>query len=361
MNILNYQNKLFSNNYEEWLNNFEQGKEVFPKIIELDPTTSCMFSCPECISANLLNGKTIKQDNMYHLIDEFSEVGVKGIIFIGGGEPLMYPRFGELLKYSSSKGIKNGITTNGLLIDKYKEVIANNCEWIRVSIDASNEKSFQTVRPNRVPNSFNRIIKGMEQLSKIKKGLMGFSFLLLETRGFENASELYEAAKLAKEIGCDYFEYKPMVDNNHYLVEYSEQFINEVKIQQGKALDLEDETFKILKPKSMELYFNKAELKQPKAYRQCPVTRLRTLVTANGIYPCPYKRGFEEFNMGDVSKGFKETYRDGIEKVYPVLDPSKHCNFYCIRNDINEILLSILLGNTKTKDVSFNQVDDVFV
>lgn len=360
MDILNYESKLFSKNYEAWLNNFKDGENVFPQIIELDPTTSCMFSCPECISANLLNGKRLDRKLIYNLIDDFSTVGGKGIIFIGGGEPLMYPRFGELLEYSFNHGIRNGITTNGLLIDKYLEQIANFTEWVRVSIDCSNETSFQIVRPNRSCNSFQRIIDNMKRLSKIKKGILGFSFLLLERDDFENISELFDAAKLAKDIGCDYFEYKPMVDENHFLTSYSKKILNILKKQEEKMKTLEDDSFRILKPKSMEMY-DGTTLNQMKSYNQCPVMKLRTLVTVNGIYPCPYKRGFDEYNMGNIKNGFLNEYHDGMEKIYPKLDPSKCCNFYCIRNDINEILLKILNNDIDLKDKEFKSVNDVFV
>lgn len=360
-NILKYDEKLFSTNYRNWLNEFVlDEKFVCPQIIELDPTTNCMFACPECINAELLNGTAIPQNKIYQMIDEFSQLGVQGIIFIGGGEPLMYPNFDKLLAYSKNKGLKNGITTNGLLIDKYLETISECAEWVRVSMDASTSESFQIARPSRIKNSFARIIKGMENLARNKTGLLGYSFLLLETRGFNNAGEIYDAAKLAKEIGCDYFEFKPMVDQNHYLSKYSVEFLKTVWEQQEKMKELENETFKIMIPHSMDMYKTKG-LSQKKEYHECPVMKLRTLVTSEGIYPCPYKRGQRKFNMGKIESSFLETYKTGFEKINSVLDPSKDCGFYCIRNDINEILLKLLTGEIELTKIGTTKTTDVFV
>ncbi|WP_404379257.1 hypothetical protein [Lactococcus lactis] len=57
--VLNYNDKLTASTYREWLKDFSNNKVVYPQIIEIDPTTNCMLACPECISAELLNGKSI--------------------------------------------------------------------------------------------------------------------------------------------------------------------------------------------------------------------------------------------------------------------------------------------------------------
>jgi len=55
---------------------------------------------------------------------EFKESDVKGVIFIGGGEPLAYPASGELIKYFGEHDISIGITTNGTFINTYMDEIA---------------------------------------------------------------------------------------------------------------------------------------------------------------------------------------------------------------------------------------------
>jgi MoaA/NifB/PqqE/SkfB family radical SAM enzyme len=360
MEILNYSNKLVSKNYKEWLFDFHDKKVIYPQIVELDPTTNCSFSCPDCISANLLNGPTFSQESIHDLVDELSDIGVKGIILIGGGEPMMFPKFDKLLKHCNNNKIHVGITTNGLLIDKYVEEIALFTDWVRVSLDASNEETFQKIRPNRVKNSFSQILSGIKSLNQIKKGLVGISFLLVESDTINNCSELYDAAILSKNLGCDYFEYKPMVDENHFLVKYSDVFLNEVKKQEELMNSLNSENFTIIKPHSIEQY-KKEKQTQPKHYHECPVMKLRTLVTPNGIYPCPYKRGFEDLNFGKVECNFKEVFESEFDSIYKKVDPSWDCNFFCIRNDINEFLLDVLEDNINLQTLSFDVNDDVFV
>ena len=46
-----------------------------------------------------------------------------------------------------------------------------------------------------------------------------------------NIYEIYEAAKLAKDIGCDYLEVKPSYDDFHQLVMHSEKDMKVAKAQ----------------------------------------------------------------------------------------------------------------------------------
>ena len=357
MRILDFNRKLLTYDYKNWLEDYVSEKEVFPKIIELDPTTSCMFMCPDCINSELINrNKSFTNGELDILIRELAECGVLGIIFIGGGEPLMHPWFGEAIKLCKQLDIKVGITTNGLLIDNYLDEIAEIADWTRVSMDASTKETFYKARPNNIRNSFNRILSNIEHLNKIKRGYVGYSFLLLETESSCNIDELYDAAYLSKKLGCDYFEYKPMVDQHHYLYQYSNDFLEKYYQIVTNLEELNSESFHVIHAMSMEQYF-KPELVQPKDYAICPVNDLRTVITPYGTYPCPYKRGYEEFNYGLAQSGFKKMWQD--RKT--ALDASKDCSFYCIRHELNLELEFLKRQPEELKLINYKKTQDVFV
>lgn len=369
MDELDYKGKLYTKEFEDWIKQFVNNKKnVYPKIVELDPTSFCMFDCPECINSSLIKKEHSRMqftyEELYKLINELKMLGIVGIIFIGGGEPLMHPKFADILKLCKKLNIKVGITTNGLLINKHMKAIAEIADWVRVSMDAANEVTFQRIRPNRIPNSFKIICDNIKKLSKIKKGTLGYSFLLVEDleTGYSNLSDLYEAAKLAKKLNCDYFEYKPMVDSNHFLFNYSKNFLNELYIIEKKLNELEDENFRILKPSSLYQY-GQESLLQIKNYGYCPVTFLRTLITPYGIYPCPYKRGYEKFNLGNVrEKSFKkiwDTYK--LSNNSKEINPCLECKFYCIRHNINNELIKLSENIDLIEHIKFDETKDVFV
>ena len=186
-----------------------------PLVVELDTTEVCNFACPGCISEDLIGSKTsFTKERLMSLARELYEFGVKAVILIGGGEPLAHPAAGELIKFFGTHDIRVGITTNGFFIPKYLSEIAEYADWTRVSMDAATSETFGKLRPTKDGRStFDEIVSGMRRLAQIKRGKLGFSFLIrTEADGFgitSNISEIYDAARLAKDIGCDYFELKP--------------------------------------------------------------------------------------------------------------------------------------------------------
>ena len=186
-----------------------------PLVIELDPTAVCDLACPGCISEDLVSiGNSFSNEKLLDLGKEFIECGVKAVILIGGGEPLAHPKTGELISLLGANDIHIGITTNGSFLHRFLEPIAEHSKWTRVSMDAGTDGMFSILRPTKAGKSkFAKIVDNMKMLAKIKKGKLGFSYLIqTEADGPRvkcNIHEIYDAAVLAKDIGCDYFEVKP--------------------------------------------------------------------------------------------------------------------------------------------------------
>ncbi len=368
---LNFVDKLLNPKVRQKVEEYVKNKSTNgPVIVEFDPTSNCNFACPECISADLLNKGQITPKRVYELIDEFHMSGVKGIIFIGGGEPLAHSDMPRPIVYTRELGMAVGLTTNGSLINRHINAIAENVNWTRVSLDAGTQSTHNLFRPSKIKESFLKIIESMAQLAKIKTGVLGYSFLLIERQLpsgdiVSNYNEIFTAAKIAKEIGCDYFEFKPMVDEKHNLIPLSENnkrfFLDEIP----KLLELNSNNFSIIYPNSFDHLMQSAIVNQPKDYHSCPTLELRTVVTPSGIYPCPYKRGMKI--IGDSSENFTQFWASKERKnMIKNIDPSRDCPFYCIRHETNVVLISLKDAFSRGVDLleylkSKEEVDDVFL
>ena len=350
---------------------FKKGSDS-PLIVELDPTAVCNLACPGCISEDIIaTGNSFTSDRLLDLAKELKESGVKGVILIGGGEPLSHPVSKELIKYLGENNISIGITTNGTFIDKMLEEIAKYANWTRVSVDAATETTFNKLRPSKNNKSqFYKVINNMKNLAKIKKGRLGFSFLIRsEVEGVDsNVNEIYEAAKLAKEIGCDYFEIKPSYNYKngiaHTLVKHPQHIINKVKEELQKAEILVDENFKIIKAITLDEALNGVKIKQEKNYTFCPVAELRTLITPLGVYVCPYWRGNNKFKLGDVkTTSFKEMWNSNQKKeVMNWVNPSIHCKeLHCLRHESNLEILKIKEKLNNNEDINIIEEFDRFI
>jgi len=371
--ILNFTNKILQPNIFPRLEEYVENRTTTgPVIVELDPTTACNFRCPDCINTKLLNKGEIENQRLSKLLIEFGESGVKGIIFIGGGEPLAHSSMPGPIIEAHNLGMSIGLTTNGSLIDRYLNEIANYVQWTRVSVDAGTQETFSKVRPSFISNSFLKVTTNIEALAKIKKGILGYSFLLIEHRDSDgqvvtNVHELFSAAKLAKNIGCDYFEYKPAVDEHHNLIPLSNTMKNEIERQRPLMDALNASGFQIISPKSTGHLLTNKLPNQLKNYQTCPSLELRTVVTPKGIYPCPYKRGIEGQKIGEINANFKEywtsTARQNRAKS---INPSVSCPFYCIRHESNLFLQQLADGHKNGVDllpyiIQTPQTDDVFI
>lgn len=324
-----------------------------PLVVELDPTTCCDSACPECISGRLLNRGRFSAERLAELAHELVEAGVRAVILIGGGEPLLHAGTQRVLEILGRAGLSLGVTTNGTRIAHHFEALAEYATWTRVSVDAGSRAVYETFRPHRSgENLFDRIIDDMRRLAEHKKGALGYSFLLMRRPGNgsrppeTNAGDLLRAGRLAKEIGCDYFEIKPAYDLDHFLLPQPEDWVAAVDEQVRALEELQDESYSVLAPTTLSVILSRGATEEPKAYDRCLISELRTLITSDGAFICPYFRGDTSRRYGDpVTTPFSELWRgDARRRVMAATRPGRHCRFHCIRHASNELLYGIGRG-----------------
>jgi MoaA/NifB/PqqE/SkfB family radical SAM enzyme len=329
------------------------GGNSSPLVVELDPTAACDLACPGCISEDIIAaGGRFSDERLMSLGKEMIIAGVRAVILIGGGEPLAHRKAGDLITLLGRHGVRVGITTNGTFMDRHIDAIAAYSSWTRVSLDAATEQTYSALRPTKGGgnNKFARVLDNMRQLACIKTGKMGFSFLIQTGADgvvMSNIHEIYAAALLARDLGCDYFEVKPSYQFrggvNHSLMVHDKKLMAEAAEEVGRLDALETSTFKILRAINLRASLEGVETPQPKDYHRCPATHLRTTVTPGGVYVCPYWRGKDRMRVGDVTAlGFEAMWGGELrQKVMERLDPSKDCNFHCLRHDTNLLALEL--------------------
>ena len=372
---LNLFEKIYQKDVITRLKENTQG-ESKPWVVELDPTTACNLACHGCISANLLNQGGFERERLKNLAKEFYEMGVKAVVLIGGGEPMAHPEFGTIVDYFYEHDIHVGVTSNGTLISKYLESLAYRTKWVRISVDAGCEEVFQQYRPHiSGVSQFNKVIDGMKSIAKIKKSKLGYSFLVLEKQDADrkklkdgsnqvetNATDIFKAAKLAKEIGCDYFEVKPSFDPFHFLNDTGKLLTNIIKSQLDMCEPLKDNNFSIISPYTLERTMD-GEKKQEKEYQRCLTTEMRTVLSPSGAYVCPYHRGNTNLKIGDPTvESFKDIWYGKTRKeIMDKLDPRKHCEFHCIRHKTNQELEKLDKMEADFENIKISENFDRFI
>lgn len=322
-----------------------------PLVVELDLTSFCDLACPGCISADLLNSARFSSSRLHALVGELVDLGVRAVVLIGGGEPLMHSAVGEVIQRLSGGGMSVGLTTNGTRLMRHLDVIAQCVSWTRVSVDAGTEATYGQFRPSRPGrNEFNRVIAGMRELARVKNGTLGYSFMLdsscdCDGHQTSNLDDILQAARLARDIGCDYFELKPRYDDGHFLIRQPRVEIDRLGDILSSLAQLTTDSFQAIAPTTLQrVAAGLPEEAEMKTYHTCPVASLRTLITPSGAYICPYHRGRPAARYGDPqSQSLADMWTgDALKAVRDAIDPTTDCQFHCIRHGSNLVILDSL-------------------
>ncbi|MEU1284150.1 radical SAM protein [Kitasatospora sp. NPDC005856] len=319
-----------------------------PLVVDLDPTTFCDLACPECISGKLLNQGRFTPDRLAALAEELVALSVRAVVLIGGGEPLAHRGTRRVLRILGEAGLAIGVVTNGTMIDKNLAELARYATWVRVSMDAGTPGTYGRFRPDRKGRSvFDKVVANMRLLAEAKNGALGYSFLVMtrrepDGRTVSNHTEVLRAAELAHDIGCDYFETKAMFDDEHHVVQVSQEILDSVDRQLAEAARLESDTFQLVNSSTLTSLRRRTGPVQPKEYHRCRVAELRTLITPSGVYVCSYHRGNPMARIGDAVTDSLTDIWQGSDRG--IVDPNRDCRFHCARHRSNLELERIAEG-----------------
>jgi len=271
MNPFN-RNKILSH-WEQIKKYKEYGETSNPITVEFSLTNKCNHKCPACtgLRDNTDKNSSIDYNLAVEIITQLSEIGVKGVIFTGGGDPLMYNDCHTLIYYARAKGLKVGLITNGGLIKDYKIDNILSCDWIRLSIDAASQETYKAMHG---VDTFKQTLGNVRKLVKHKGNTtIGLGFLTCK----ETEKEIIAFAKLARDLGVDYCQYRPI-----HGLEYRESINNQISYAKEYY---ENEKFGVL---YSEFKFNTLRgCETNRTYSKCHAANFVTHIAADAcVYMC---------------------------------------------------------------------------
>jgi len=331
---------------------------VYPVTIEIDPSNACNEDCIWCCWKKYReNNKVMDWSLMEKIVCNLARVGVKGLIWTGGGEPLVNQNTTKGMRLAKNLGIENGMFTNGILmVPEIIPTIIECCEWIRISLGAATPETFKKCHGT---DDFQKIIENIREFVRVRKEsgrniTIGLSMMVHP----DNYHELYEEAKIAKELGVDYFQGKPL---NQMGSENEDWWYQKVIPLFNKAKEeLEDSTFKILTTQyTLDKYGEKGasflsgvnpNLEIPDEEKnKCYVHHFITSILANGeVSFCKNLRDRKEFLLGNLNEQTieeiwsSEKRKNIIEKI-----EREGCQTFCQSGYVNQILKKIKSPNKK--------------
>ena len=325
---------------------FLQGENPAPVLVEIDPSNACNHGCYFCISSYIhlpeskhletFDRSIMSKKILLDLCQELIDMKVRAINWTGGGEPTINPAFKEALQLIGTSDIKMGIFTNGTLLDKWDlfETMVDTMTWVRFSIDAGTEETYNSVRRARDGQDWNRMLANLSTLietnkRKGKKIDIGVGFVITP----DTYTEIVDFAKVFAEYDVDYCQFKPEVVNREREggVQREQDFwYNEVDplLQEAKA---------ILGDKFQINGYKLSDLEEDpeffgRTYKKCLGSQVQPCIGADGeVYVCTNHRGYKQYSYGSLKEQSFSDIWGNIQKKQEVMHliEEKECFSNC--------------------------------
>ena len=166
------------------------------EFLQIEPTTRCNFTCGFCC------GRSMTQSDLDFELFERTLAKFPHVRYVelqGEGEPLLHPRFFDMLAAARSRGILVSMITNGSLLtaEAVTQIVAGGVEKVSISIESADPAKFRQIRGGKLE----KVIEGIARLVAAKRTLprVGFSVTMLRS----TARDLDAIVELYQRLGMD--------------------------------------------------------------------------------------------------------------------------------------------------------------
>mgnify|MGYP001037517059 FL=1 len=257
---------------------------IFPISVEMHLTNACNLRCSWCTDKELMKkGASLSYEKVIELLDEFAVQGT-GVTLEGGGEPTLHKNFSQIAGYAYANNINLGLITNGTVdisSDAYK------FNWIRVSLDSSNQEEYKN---EKGINKFNTVLDNLKKICSCRnpeKTYVGVGYVIT-TRNMHGLEQLIE--KLDK-TGVDYIYFRP--------VEEAEDILPTVQ----DMLDLKKNLISWTKDRRIQYLINiKDRIVKDNNSLPCVAHSLTSIIHADGTVNLCEKRRHDEICLGNINE-----------------------------------------------------------
>lgn len=333
--------------FPQYLDALVGDKQAYPRHMQLGTVNYCNHDCTFCYAARSMFDAQdaprtrIDVERLMVLIEEMRELGLAAVTLVGSGEPMLHPQVDSIISGLGERGLDIGIFTNGsCLTPKAAAAITHHTTFVRFSFTGATPEIHNIVHAN---SDFERVVKNIETLAKMRTGpfpTLGSQFVLASY----SAPDVVKGARLAKDLGLDYYEIKPA----YVAPDKPNQLRNTLSIAQAndlmlEAKELEDEHFAVYaKVEQMEAVFT---CEDDRRYDDCPGHKTNAVLEADfDLYICGNHKT-KDFSFGNLrDKSFKQVWH-GEQRKSVLRDLNVHqCEPRCRMDPLNNIVHEIRVG-----------------
>jgi MoaA/NifB/PqqE/SkfB family radical SAM enzyme len=180
----------------------------YPKYVQIEPVGQCNLRCRMCPinfreDQPLTGSRKLMDYDLYtQIVDQFE--GLEVLHLQGLGEPMLHPRFFDMIAYAVNKGIRVTTNTNLTLLNarRAEQCIRAGLDTLHFSIDGTNAETYENIRLNA---NFDKVLANLQTLldirSRLSSALPHLHMVMVIMR--QNLAELPDLVRLAARFGAE--------------------------------------------------------------------------------------------------------------------------------------------------------------
>lgn len=227
---------------------WENGERIAPVSVDMALTRACGAMCSFCYAMvqEPQERAAIKTKEALNLLDDFAEIGVRGVSLISDGESTLSKAYVPFIQHAAEVGVDVGNATNGWEWGPEKiEQVLPYLTWVRFTVAAGRPDSYARIMYKGPEHAqvFDRAINHIRYAVDLKKRkklkvTLGTQMVLMP----EFRDEIIPFARLAVDLGVDYGVIKHCSDDEFGTlgVDYEKYEAMYDLLKQAEAMSNED-------------------------------------------------------------------------------------------------------------------------
>jgi MoaA/NifB/PqqE/SkfB family radical SAM enzyme len=310
---------------ESW----EAGERIAPITVDMALTRACGAMCSFCYAMvqEPQERSNIKTKEALDLLDDFAEVGVKGVSLISDGESTISKAYVPFIQHAAKIGIDVGNATNGWEWEPDKiEQVLPYLTWVRFTVAAGTPEGYSKIMFKGPEHTkvFDRAMSHIKYAVDLKKKLnlkvtLGIQMVLMP----EFKNEIIPFAKLATQLGVDYGVIKHCSDDEFGTlgVNYSEY--ESLYPLLNKAEEMSNENTKII------IKWDKIKDKGKPSYNRFYGPQFLLQISGSGLVAPSgmfFNARYSKFHIGNFAdERFKNIFKS--DRYWRIMDYLASPNF----------------------------------
>jgi len=342
--------------------------DLVPGSINLDLTTACNYACDHCIDFDILNGKLKHQfETLLESLGRMIERGLRSVILIGGGEPTLHPKFKEVVAFLKQRNVQIALVSNGSRGQIVHESagLFTAGDWVRFSLDAGTEDTFQRMHKPKKPVTLGEICSWVPRIREANPALsVGFSFIITWDGAMRdskvplvaNIGEIVRATKLARENKFTYVSLKSILTRHPSGSEVMDpgamrdfdQTLEVIRESITAAQAHETDDFKVIVSTNLRMLLAGTWQEFTRQPKTCHMQAFRHVLSPLGVYNCPAYRGIPTARIAGADAFTAKEARatdHHVARMLDTFDPSCACSeITCLYQPTNWWLEGLING-----------------